>query len=672
MDNQTLKKKVQRLRQQIDDLRYRYHVLNDPEVTDKMYEGLMDELRKIEEKHLEVLTSDSPTQRVAGEPLEKFEKVTHVVPQWSFNDAFNEEDLKNWEDKIHRMLFKKLGKKVKVDYTAELKIDGLHLVLTYKKGILETSATRGNGKVGENVTQNIKTIHSIPIKLKQDIDIVIEGEVWMSKKVFEHLNKEREKKGEVLFANPRNASAGTIRQLDPKIVAERKLSFIGYDISAGNIPSTQVEELQIIKKLGFPLEEIWKKAENLQDVLKFYEHWQKNKDKPEFWVDGVVVKVNKREYQDVLGYTGKAPRWAIALKFPAEQGTTKVKEIFTQVGRTGKITPVALMEPVRLAGTTVTHATLHNFDEIKRLDVRVGDTVVVQKAGDIIPQIVRVLEKMRTGKEKKVNEPTKCEICGSPVKRQKVQDKKQRESVGLFCTNKHCHGQQLERIRHFVSKKGMDIDGLGSKIVEQLLNEGLIKDVADLYTLQKSELLELEGFAEKSVDNLLESIENSKKVSLPKFLFALGIPYVGEETSVRLAENFGSFEKIREAGEEELKEVPDVGEKVAESTAYYFKNKINLDLVNELLKKGIKPQHEAKKKVTKFTGKSFVFTGGLVTLTRDEAKEIVRNVGGEVSSSVSKNTAFVVVGDEPGSKYEKAKKLGVKTLTEDEFKRLVK
>ncbi|MCF6276602.1 MAG: NAD-dependent DNA ligase LigA [Candidatus Magasanikbacteria bacterium] len=667
MDKTEIKENVKRLRNQIDDLRHRYHVLNDPEVTDKMYDGLMDELRKIEEKYPELKTSDSPTQRVAGEVLEKFEKVEHTVPQWSFNDAFTQEDIEKWEERIEKMIAKKMGKKVKLDYTAELKIDGLHLVLTYKKGVLEVAATRGNGKVGENVMQNIKTIHSIPLKLKEEIDLVVEGEIWMGRDIFEKINKEREKNGEVKFANPRNAAAGTIRQLDSKIVAKRKLSFTAYDISAGDIPETQELELKRLKDLGFPTDKSWEKVANVTEILKFHKNWEKRKNSKQYWVDGVVLKVNKKEYQDKLGYTGKAPRWAIAFKFPAEQGTTKVIDIFVQVGRTGKLTPVALMEPVQLAGSTVTHATLHNFDEIARLDVRVGDTVVVQKAGDIIPQIVKVLEKMRTGKEKKIVEPKKCPICDADVKHKNVQDKKQEKSVGLYCENKNCYGQQLEKIRHFVSKKGMDIDGLGEKIVEQLLNKGLIKDISDLFILQKDELLGLDGFAEKSVINLLNSIEQSKNNLLYRFVFALGIPHVGEETAIKLASHFGSFKNIQSANEEELIKISDIGGKVVESIGNYFADEQNREIIKKMFENGVKLSVIKITKKGKITDKTFVFTGGMQEMTRDEAKEKVRNSGGIISGSVSKKVDFIVAGSDAGSKLKKAEKIGVKILSEKEF-----
>lgn len=681
--NTKLKDKVERLRSQIDDLRYRYHVLNDPEVTDKMYEGLMDDLRKLEEKNPELVTPDSPTQRVAGIPADKFKKVQHKVPQWSFNDAFDPKDLEDWEERILKILEKKFGNRPKdLDYTSELKIDGLHIVLTYDKGGLKIAATRGDGKIGEDVTQNIKTIMSVPLKLKEKATLVAEGEAWMDKKIFKELNVYRAQHSEALFANPRNAAAGTIRQLDAKIVAKRKLVLTAYDISGGEIPDTQAEELKKLKKLGFKTDEDWKVCKNIKEIISFWKSWEKKKDSKPFWVDGVVVKVNQKKYQDALGHTGKAPRWAIALKFPAEQGTTKIKNIYVQVGRTGALTPVALMDPVKLAGTTVTHATLHNFDEIKRLDVRIGDIVVVEKAGDIIPKVVRVLEKMRTGKEKKIKEPGKCPICHSKVERKEILDKKsirqaqdkQGQSAALFCSNTKCYAQELERIIHFVSKKAYDIDGMGKKIVEQLVNEGLIKNPADIFTLTKGDLEPLERFAEKSADNLIESIEKSKDITLSRFIFGLGIKHVGEETALALSDNFGSLEKIIKASKEELENVEDIGARVAESIIVYFKDKENRELINDLLKNGvsIRNQEIKKSKNQTFLDKSFVLTGGLESLTRDEAKEKIRALGGGISSSVSKNTDYVVAGNDPGSKFDKAKKMGVKIIDEKEFLKLLK
>ncbi|MFA5061939.1 MAG: NAD-dependent DNA ligase LigA [Patescibacteria group bacterium] len=666
-----LKKRVELLHKQIDDLRYRYHVLNDPEITDAMYESLMDELRKIEQDHPELITPDSPTQRVAGKPSEKFEKVTHTVTQWSFNDAFEENDILDWEERIMKILEKELGSRPKdLDYVCELKIDGLHMVLTYVNGELQTAATRGDGKVGEDVTTNIKTIWSVPLKLKEKIDIIAEGEVWLDKKMLEKINSERAKNDEPLFANPRNAAAGTIRQLDPKIVANRKLSLTAYDISSDNAPSTQKEELEKLKELGFKTDTHWRVCKNIGEIFKFHNDWQDKKTTQEFWIDGVVIKVNQKKYQNLLGFTGKAPRWAIAYKFPAEQGTTKINEVIWGVGRTGAITPVAVMDPVKLAGTTVTHATLHNFDEIKRLGVKVGDTVVVEKAGDIIPKVMRVLDKMRNGSEKTIKEPTKCPVCGSPVKKKEISDKKQGASVAIFCTNSNCYAQQTKNLIHFVSKSAFDIDGMGERIVETLIDEGLIKSPADIFSLTQGDLEPLERFAEKSAENLVSAINTAKNVTLSRFINALGIRHVGEETAVKLAEHFGSLEKIMKAEMTDLEKIADIGPQVSGSIYEYFNNKENIKAVAELLNNGVKILREAKKS-GKLNGKTFVITGSLDTMSREDAKEKIRALGGQISESVSRKTDYVVVGHEPGSKFEKAREFGIKTVDEKEFLKMV-
>ena len=673
-----LPERIKLLYTQINDLRYRYHVLNDPEVTDAMYDGLMAELKQIENEHPELITPDSPTQRVAGKPLDKFVKIKHVVPQWSFNDAFSEEDILDWEERILKMLEKSEGvRPADLDYVCELKIDGLHLVLTYENGQLKTAATRGDGSVGEDVTQNVRTIASVPLTLSEPVSLVAEGEVWLSAQMLEKINQERAKNAEPLFANPRNAAAGTIRQLDSQIVANRKLAVTTYDISLvtkGDLNlATQEAELLMLKKLGFKTDLNWRVVKSVTEILKFWREWQTKKQTQDFWIDGVVIKVNQKKYQDALGFTGKAPRWAIAFKFPAEQGTTKIKEVYVQVGRTGALTPVALMEPVKLAGTTVTHATLHNFEEIARLDVRIGDTVVVEKAGDIIPKVIRVLEKMRTGQEQKITEPNKCPICGGEVTRKTTADKKQTASVALFCINPKCFAQELERLIHFVSKKAFNIDGLGEKIVEHLVSEGLVKNAADFFTLSIGDLEPLERFAEKSAANLIDSIENAKKVTLARFIFALGIHHVGEETALRLAEHFGTINKIQNAKIEDLQTVSDIGPRVAESIVEYFTNQTNLQLLTDLLKSGVKILPvETRSALGPLTGKSFVLTGSLESMSRDEAKDKLRALGASISEQVSKKTTFVVVGAEPGSKYATAKKLGVTILDETELLKILK
>lgn len=672
----SLKDHIARLRAQITDLRYRYHVLNDPEITDAMYEGLMAELKQIEDAHPELVTPDSPTQRIAGEPAAGFKKVRHTVPQWSFHDAFNRRDLEEWEQRVFRFLEKNTGSRpTNVTYTSELKIDGLHIVLTYEAGLLKTAATRGDGTVGEDVTQNIRTIESVPLRLLEPVDLVVEGEVWMSHEQLERINTERRAAGQTEFANPRNAAAGTIRQLDPRIVAERKLSFTAYDISGGESPESQEEELTRLAALGFFTDDHWRVCNSIDDIMHMYDDWQPKRDQHAFLIDGLVVKVNQKKVQDALGFTGKGPRWAIALKFAAEQGTTTIRDIYVQVGRTGALTPVALMEPVQLAGTTVTHATLHNFDEIARLDVRVGDRVVVEKAGDIIPKVVRVLEKMRTGKEKKMHPPRVCPICGSPVERREIRTGKGGEtSAALFCTNKTCYAQELRRITHFVSKAAFNIEGLGKKIVEQLVDVGLIKNAADIFVLTSGDLEPLEGFGEKSAEKLVSAIARSKRIRLPRFIFALGIPHVGEETANRLAEHFGTLGKLRNAHKEALLEVPDVGETVADALYTYLQSDEGGALIDMLLARGVRVESALQKKQAgqPLAGKTVVLTGTLASLTRDDAKELIRAAGGTVSGSVSKKTDYVVVGENAGSKAHKAAEYGVRQLTEHEFLKLVK
>lgn len=667
-----MQKHVERLRAQIDDLRYRYHVLNDPAVTDAMYEGLMHELKQIETEHPDLITPDSPTQRVAGRPAEKFDKITHTVPQWSFDDAFSKEEMDDWEERNRKVLGNE-HMPPDLDYVCELKIDGLHMVLTYEKGRLVTAATRGDGRVGEDVTQNIKTIWSVPLKLTKPVDLIAEGEVWMDKAMFDKLNEDRTLHDDALFANPRNAAAGTIRQLDAKIVAARRLSFTAYDISSGNAPLTQAEELEMLRDLGFQTDTHWKRVKTMNEVQRMRDEWSKKKTSQPFWIDGIVIKVNQKKYQSALGFTGKSPRWAIAYKFPAEQATTKIKDVYVQVGRTGALTPVALMEPIKLAGTTVTHATLHNFDEVRRLGVKIGDMVVVEKAGDIIPKVVRVLDKMRSGTEKPIVEPKTCPQCGATVEKHKIADKKQGASVALFCRNPHCFAQELQNIIHFASRRAFDIEHLGEKNVELLLNEGLIKDVADIFNLEQGDLATLERWGEKSAQNLVEAIHKAKHVTLPRFINALGIRHVGEQTAGDLAEYFGTLKKLSEATREQLYNVEGVGEQVAESIVEFFGQKKNQELVQQLFENGVKIQsHKFKVIDHKLDGQIFVLTGSLQSMSRDEAKDKIEELGGKTAETVSKKITSVVAGADPGSKLDKARQLGVPVLDEEQFLKLVK
>jgi len=668
------KKRIAKLRAEIEKYRYDYHVLDKLDISESALDSLKKELYDLEVYFPELITPDSPTQRVAGQALDKFEKTVHEVPQWSFDDAFSREDMEDWQDKVLNYLEKQTGQRPQaIDYMCELKIDGLHIVLTYKNGLLELAATRGDGKIGENVTQNIKTIQSVPLKISESIDAVVEGEVWLGRKMLEKINKERSKNNEPLFANPRNAAAGTIRQLDSRVVAERQLDTYIYDISLGEIPATQKTELERLETLGFKVNPYRRLCKNLNEVIEFWADWQKKKDSQDYWIDGIVIKVNDRKLQNILGFTGKAPRWAIALKFPAEQATTVVEEVYVQVGRTGALTPVARVRPVQLAGTTVTHSTLHNFDEIERLGLKVGDTVIMEKSGDVIPKIIEVLPRLRTGKEKEIKMPIKCPVCGSAVARKIIETKKNKFGAVLYCENKNCFAQELNNINHFVSKKAFNIDHCGEKIVEQLVNEGLIKDASDLFALTVGDLQDLERFGQKSAQNLIEAIEKSKIITLGKFINALGIAQVGEETAELLAKHFGSLKKISSSSMEDLVKINGIGEKMADSIVEYFSQKKNLDYINNLLANGVKIEKQKAKTISqKLLGQSFVLTGTLSGMSRDQAKEKLKSLGALVNESVSKNTTAVIAGENPGSKYNKAKKMGVKIFNEKEFLELVK
>ncbi len=665
-----VKERLSKLKETIERHRYLYHVLDKPEISEAALDSLKRELVEIEATYPELITPDSPSQRVAGKPLPEFKKVVHKIPQWSYNDAFSAEEMMEFDLRVKRFLKMELGKDSTPSYTCEHKIDGLKIVLEYKRGILFQAATRGDGKVGEDVTENVKTIESVPLKLSQPIDIIVEGEVWMAKSQLKALNIERKARGEEPFANPRNLAAGSIRQLDPKIAAERKLRTFIYDIAEAGvpIPPRQSAELDLLRELGFKVNSHYKKCTTISEIVAYWKEWQKKMSKEEYLADGIVVKVDEREYQNVLGYTGKAPRWGIAFKFPAEQVTTVVLDIVLQVGRTGVLTPVAHLKPVSVAGSTVSRATLHNEDEIKRLDVRIGDTVILQKAGDVIPDIVSVVTEMRTGKEKSFVWPKKVPACGGDGTIERVPGE-----VAWRCVNKNSFAQMKRKFYHFVSKKCFDMDGLGPKIIDVLLEKNLIAKFDDIFTLRREELLALPRFAEKSVDNLLASVEKAKRVSLPRFIASLSIPQVGEETANDLANHFGSLQKIREASFEDLEKINGVGPVVARSLVDWFGDEHNAKLVDRIASyvEIVKVLQE-KGIPRKLTGKSFVLTGTLSSLSRDEAKEKIRSFGGDISSSVSKNTSFVVAGDNAGSKLDKARELGVAILSEKEFLKILK
>ena len=689
MTKKEAKERIEKLKKVINYHRYLYHVLDRQEISDSALDSLKKELFDLEQKYPEFRTPDSPTQRIGGKPLEKFKKVRHPQPMLSFNDAFSKEDMEDWLERISNLLTKDEQKKI--DFYCEVKLDGLAIELVYKNEILAVGSTRGDGIIGEDVTQNLKTIEAIPLRLrdKEEVikdlekeglkeivknikkkglkEVVVRGEVIITKKEFARVNKEQVKKGLQPYANPRNIAAGSIRQLDPKITASRHLDSNIYDLITDFGQKTHQEKHQILAALGFKTNNKYNRyCKNLEEVFQFHQYWQKHRDSLPFEIDGIVVIVNSNYLFEKLGVVGKAPRGAIAFKFPLKQSETIVEDIKVQIGRTGAATPVAHLKPVRIGGVTITRATLHNEDEIKRLGVKIGDTVIVGRAGDVIPEVVKVLKGLRTGKEREFKMPKNCPVCGTKL------IKPEGEAIWR-CPNPNCQARQRRYLYHFVSKEAFDIEGLGPKIIDQLLDEGLISDPGDIFELKEGDLIPLERFAEKSARNLIQAIQSKKEISLARFIYALGIPGVGEETAQDLAEHFGSLDKLKKATLEELVAIKDIGPETANSIYSFFREKRNLLLLKRLFKAGVKIISPPKTKISKtLEGKTFVFTGGLKRFTRAEAKEKVRQLGGEVSESVSKKTDFVVVGENPGSKLQKAKKLGVKTISEEEFLELLK
>ncbi len=660
MPEQSPKQRIEKLTKQINELRYRYHVLDDPAVTDEIYDSLTQELVALEVKYPQLKLKNTPTQRVGGEPLDKFEKVAHQNRMLSLNDAFDKQQVRDWQERIQKILPDQ-----KYDYFCELKFDGLAISLRYDKGELKIAATRGDGFTGENVTENIKTVQSVPLSIDIKTPVEIRGEVVMPKDEWKKLNARQEKEGKQLYANTRNAAAGSIRQLDPKITASRNLQYYAYDIITDLGLETHKEVHKKLEELGFRPIKQQKYCKTIDEVFEFYDEVGKLRDKLPFGIDGIVVSVNQAELLKRLGVVGKAPRGMVAFKFPPEQVTTIVEDVLFQVGRTGKITPVAALRPVFVGGTTVSRATLHNEDEIKRLDLKIGDTVVIQRAGDVIPDVVQVLPKLRNGKEKKIVMPRVCPVCKEKLERRAAGKE---ESVDLFCVNLDCPTKNLRAMEHFVS--AFDIYTVGPKILERFKEEGLISDVVDLFSLKVEDIQSLERFGDKSAENIVNSIQGAKKIQLPKFIYALGIPNVGEETAFDLSQRFGSVEAVMDASKEELNSIPNIGGVVTESIFDWFNLKRNKDLVQKLIKVGIKIEN-VKIKATPLSGKSVVVTGTLDSMSREEAKAAVREAGGDWVSSVSKNTDYVVVGANPGSKYDKAQKLGVKILEEKEFIKLL-
>ncbi len=656
-------KRLENLKKTIDKHRRLYHTLDNPEISDEAYDSLVRDLETIEEEYPELKTKDSPSDRVGAEPLKEFVKVKHSKRQWSYDDVFDFEGLKKWDEKLRNFIGKQGLSGEKVEYCVELKIDGLKIVLTYENGKFVRGATRGDGSIGEDVTSNIKTIQSVPLELNKKVDVTVVGEAWIGKKDLEKINKDRKSKEEAVFANTRNLAAGSIRQLDPKMTSERKLNSFIYDMDDfdGVKPKTQKEELDLIKTLGFNVNPNFALLHDLDSVEEYYQGWIKKRHKLDYELDGIVIKINSNKIQEALGYTAKSPRWGVAYKFPAEQVTTVVEDIVLQIGRTGVLTPVAHLRPTLVAGSTVSRATLHNEDEINRLDVRIGDTVVLQKAGDVIPDIVSVMKDLRTGKEKKFVWPTHVALCGGDGAIMRIPGQ-----AAWRCVDKNSFEQQKRKFHHFVSKKSFDITDLGPKVIDVLLENNLILDFADIFTLKKGDLLSLPRFAEKSVDNLLQAIEKSKKVTLPRFIIGLSIPQVGEETAHLLSQNFHSIQNLEKSKKEDLEKIEGVGPIVADSIVEFFKSKENQKIINNLLQFVVVEKIEAPKISSKISGKIFVLTGS-ISIPRDEAKEKLRKLGAIVSESVSKKTDYVVAGENSGSKAEKAEELGVKIISEKEF-----
>ncbi len=662
-------KKIEELREKIRYHNYRYYVLDDPTVADTEYDQLMRDLIELEEKYPRYITPSSPTQRVGIEPVSGFTTVKHIAPMLSLANAFSPEELRAFEQRI-----KKLVPEQKLEYVVELKIDGLAVTLVSEDDIFTRGATRGDGTTGEEITSNLRTVKAIPLKLFGEDNpprIEVYGEVYMKKSDFKKLNKERTKRGENLFANPRNAAAGSVRQLDPRITAKRHLDTFIYRATfpEGNNFNTHMEVLDYLKKIGFKVNPHNKLCQDIEEVINYCQQWIEKKEELDYEIDGMVIKVNSLRTREELGSTTRSPRWAIAYKFPAQQLTTKVKDIIVQVGSTGAITPVAELEEVTISGSVVKRATLHNEDEIGRKDIRIGDTVLIQKAGEVIPEVVKVIKEKRKGGEKKFDMPTICPTCGEKIFRPEGE-------VVSRCINPACPDQVRGRIRHFASRDAMDIEGLGPAIIDQLVGKDLIKDISGLYFLKRDDLISLERMAEKSADNLLDAIEKSKKKSLANLIYGLEIRYVGVHTSEVITRYYPTLDKFKIASLEELIEINEIGPKIAESIILFFKEKENLAIIERLRSAGLNlGQEEEKirkeKEVQILEGKQFALTGTLEDFTRTQVKEIISKLGGRVTGSVSKKTDYVVAGEDPGSKYQKAQELGVTIINEEEFKKII-
>lgn len=675
MTKEEAQKRIDVLRKEIDENRYLYHVLDRPRVSDAVDDSLKRELANLEEQFLELITADSPTQRVAGKPLDKFTKVTHASPMLSLNDAFSEEDLQKWEQRLKKLVGdKNIGDS---GYYCELKMDGLAVSLTYKDGVFSLGSTRGDGRVGEDVTNNLKTVESIPLRIKNsnlkiqiskfDVssEIEIRGEIYLSKSEFKKLNDEQKKRGLPLYANPRNIAAGSIRQLDPKVAASRNLKFMMYATVTNIEFKNHSDEHEFAKSLGFATNRNNKICKNLNEVFEYLKHWSRNREKLPYQTDGIVVGVNDKKLFTRLGVVGKAPRGQIAFKFPAEEATSVVRDIVVQVGRTGKLTPVAQLDSTLVAGSTVSRATLHNEDEIRRKDIKIGDTVIIRKAGDVIPEVVEPIIRMRTGAEKIFSMPKICPICGSAVV-------KREGEVDYYCSSKNCLVRERRQLEHFVSKGAFEIDGLGPKILEKLIEEGLIKDAADIFALKIDDLEPLERFAEKSAQNLIDSINQSRKIDLERFIYSLGIRHIGSQMAADVARQFGSFDKLLKTEKGDFDRMYGIGDKVADSLIEFLQDEKNKKLIERMQKLGVKIRdYHSPVSANKLDGKSFIVTGSLQTMTREEAHKKIIQYGGWVASSVSAQTDYLIAGDDPGSKLAKAQKLKVKIISEQEFLKMI-
>ncbi len=664
-EKEKIRKHIEELREKIRYHNYRYYVLNEPEISDAEYDRLFKELEELEAKYPEFITPDSPTQRVGAKPLEEFKTYRHSIPMLSLNSVMEAAEVREFDERVRRMLGGE-----EIEYVVEPKIDGLAMELVYKDGVFVVGSTRGDGWTGEDVTQNLRTIKTIPLRtLSEALPLLeVRGEVYMPVRKFRELNKELGRRGERMFANPRNAAAGSVRQLDPRVTASRPLDFFAYGIGRveGREFKTQWEILNYLRSIGFRVSDLVRLFKDIEDVISYHEEVEKRRDELDYEIDGIVVKVNSVEQQNRLGTISRSPRWAIAYKFQPREEFTKVKDIVVQVGRTGALTPVAVLEPVQIGGVTVSRATLHNEEELKRKDVRIGDTVVVERAGDVIPEVVSVIKSKRTGAEREFKMPDRCPVCGAEV----LKEGPIRRCIGVSCT-----AQLKERIKHFASLRALDIEGLGEKVIEQLVDRKMVTDPADLFRLSKSDLLKLERMGDKSAQKLLDAIEKSKHTTFARLIYALGIRHVGEHTASLLASNFRDMEELRNATYDKLVSIPEIGPEVAKSILLFFKQESTARLLRKLEEAGVryepggKPEGEARKKV--LAGKTFVFTGR-ISIPREEAKRKVEQLGGRVSSSVTKKTDYVVAGEEPGSKLEKAHKLGVKVIGEEEFMKMLK